>query len=95
MAVPLHSSVARPALVGYAGARIGVEWSAWFCIAVLCGPGARLSADVSPLDSYWASSGTNWWPATGHFARLTGAPGPRRGYAAGMSYCRRRATAIC
>ena len=50
MAVPLHSSVARPALVGYAGARIGVEWSAWFCIAVLCGPGAGLSAGVSPLD---------------------------------------------
>jgi hypothetical protein len=81
MEVPLHSSVARPALVGYAGARIGVEWLAWFCIAVLCGPGARLSAGTSPLDSYWASSGTDWWPqaGTGHFARLTGAPGPRRG----------------
>ena len=46
MAVPLHGSVARPALIGYAGARIGVEWSAWFCIAVLCGPGATLSAGV-------------------------------------------------
>jgi hypothetical protein len=68
MTVFLHGSVARPALAGYAGARIGVEWSAWFCIAVLCGPGARLSFGVFPLDSDWASSWTHWWPGTEHFA---------------------------